>query len=520
MVSDWAVEETASADFGDERLNRRYALIVSRIGNRPNLSIPAGCNGRAEMEATYRFTDNQSVTFEKILAPHGQCTLRRAAEHKVALFVQDTTEIDLTRPRQQVVGAGGLDGSRRRGVLAHVVHVFSGDGTPLGTSSAQIINRTGCTEEHKGKRKRTKVEKEKQRTHKPIEQKESMRWLDGQRSVREAAGRLPDTQCISIADSEADIYELLAEPREAANGRCIDFVLRACRNRALEMACGDKDDQADETPGAKAPVRQAPVRQAPPQAPAPRYLREALMAAPVLYTLELSIRERLAKTGLEIKGRRKPRESRRAKLEIRAASVRLRPPPRTAEQAARLPAVTVNAVIVREIDAPPGEEPVEWILLTTLPIDTTEQVKAVVEYYCVRWQIEILFKTLKSGCRIEERRFEHVERTERALGLYLIAAWRTMFVTFMRRQCPDMDCQAIFEPSEWKAVWMATQRTTPPKKRPTLQKIVTLIAQLGGYVLRKNSEPGTQTVWIGMQRMHDLAMAWDAFGPEARAKRS
>jgi hypothetical protein len=244
------------------------------------------------------------------------------------------------------------------------------------------------------------------------------------------------------------------------------------------------------------------------------------MAAPVRYTLELSIRQRLAKTGLEIKGRRKPRESRQAKLEVRAASVRLRPPPRTGGQAARLAAVTVNAVIVREIGAPPGEEPVEWMLLTTLPIDTPEQVKKVVEYYCVRWQIEILFKTLKSGCRIEERRFEHVERTERALGLYLIAAWRTMFVTWMGRQCPEADCQAIFEPSEWKAVWMATQRTMPPKKRPTLEKIVTLIAQLGGYVLRKNSEPGTQTVWIGMQRMHDLALAWDTFGPEIRVKRS
>jgi hypothetical protein len=90
MVSDWALEESASADFGDERLNDRYALIVSDIGNRPNLSIPAGCRGRAEMEATYRFTDNPRVTFQKILAPHSQCTLRRAADHKVALFVQAT----------------------------------------------------------------------------------------------------------------------------------------------------------------------------------------------------------------------------------------------------------------------------------------------------------------------------------------------------------------------------------------------------------------------------------------------
>ena len=416
-------------------------------------------------------------------------------------------------PQQQFEGAGGLDGSRRRGVFAHVVHVFSGDGTPLGTSSAQIINREGCTEKEKGGRRKTKAEKEKERTQKPIEQKESMRWLDGLRSVREAAGQLPQTQCVCIGDSEADIYELLAEPREAANGRAVDFIFRACRDRALETGSDD------ETPDSQTPDSEAPAAGIPDtDAPESRHLREAVMATAVLYTVQLLIRGRTAKTGVkEARGRRQAREGRQATLEVRAASVRLRPsyrPDRT------LPAVTVNVVLVREINTPAGEVPVEWILLTTLPIDTLGQVRAVVEYYCTRWNIEILFRTLKSGCRIEERRFEHVDRIERALGLYLIAAWRTMFVTWMGRECPDMDCEAIFEPSEWKAVWTATTRKRPPKKHPKLQEIVTLIARLGGYVVRKNSEPGTQTVWIGMQRMYNLAMAWDAFGPESKIKRS
>jgi hypothetical protein len=499
MVSDWASEETAAADFGDERLDRRYALVVSSIGNRPNLSIPAGCFGRAEMEATYRFTDNPRVTFEKILAPHSQCTLGRVAEHKVALFVQDTTELDLTRPQQQVAGAGPLDGSTRRGVFAHLVHAFTADGTPLGTASAQIINRP---QPPHGKAKPTKVQKEKQRTQTPIEQKESMRWLDGLLSVRQAARQLPGTQCICIADSEADIYELLAEPREIGDGRSIDFIFRACRERVLEV---EDEDQARGGDALNPP------------APAPRYPRQAVMATPVLYTLQLLIRGRSTGMGLELKGRRQARDSRQAKLEVRAASVRLRPPHRPDR---KLAAVTINVVIAREIDAPPDQTPVEWVLLTTLPIDTLEQVKAVVEYYCARWHIEILFRTLKSGCRIEARRFERVERLERALGLYLIAAWRTMFVTWMGRECPDMDCEAIFEPSEWKAVWTATQRKKPPKKHPKLQEIVTLIAQLGGYVLRNNSEPGTQTLWVGMQRMYDLALAWDAFGPESKMNRS
>jgi hypothetical protein len=485
MGSDWALEESASTDFGDERLRKRYAVILSNFGNRPNLSIPAGCSGRAEMEATYRFIHNERVTFDGILAPHRQCTLQRAAKHPIALFVQDTTELDLTRLEKQVIGAGGLDGSCRRGLFVHLLHAFSVDGTPLGTMSAQIINRPEGG--HRGKR--TKVQKEKERTQKPIEQKESMRWLQGLRCVRQAAEQLPDTQCICIADSEADIYELLAEPRGTAGGRDIDFIFRACRDRVLEC---------DDGGGA-----------------VPRYPREAVMATPVLYTLQLRIRGRINKTGLELKGRRQPRDSRQATLEVRAASVRLRPPSRPDR---KLPAVKVNVVIAREIDTPPGETPVEWVLLTTLPVETLEQIKAVMEYYCARWGIEILFRTLKSGCRIERRRFERIERTKRALGLYLIAAWRTMFVTRMGRECPQMDCQVIFEPSEWKAVWATTQRKLPPKKRPTLREIVMLIAQLGGHVPRQNSEPGTQTMWIGLQRMYDLASAWDAFGPESKMK--
>jgi hypothetical protein len=501
MVSAWALEESVGADLGDDRLNERYARILCSIGNHPNLSIPAGCQGRSEMQATYRFIDNPKVTFDKILAPHAQCTLRRAAEHAVVLFVQDTTEIDLTRRVQQVVGAGGLDGSSRRGLLAHVVHLFTVDGTPLGTTLGRIIIRA----QEPSSRGETNAQKEKQRASTPIEHKESMRWLEGLRHVRQAAQELPDTQCVCVGDSESDIYELLAEDRQVTQGRSIDFVFRACYDRVLEVA----DDDA------AMPPDHLPPDHLPPDHLPPDHLHSAVMATPAVCTLQARLGARAAKTGLKTRRRQQPRQSRQATLEVRAASVSLRPPSRPDR---KLPVVKINAVLVREIDTPAGEEPVVWMLLTTLPIGTIDQVKAVVQYYCARWNIEILFRTLKSGCRIEQRRFEHVDRVERALGLYLIAAWRTMFVTRLGRQCPEMDCQVVFEPSEWKAVWTATQRKKPPEKPPSLQTIVTLIAQLGGYVKRKDSPPGTQTIWIGLQRMYDLALAWETFGPETKIK--
>jgi hypothetical protein len=315
-----------------------------------------------------------------------------------------------------------------------------------------------------------------------------MRWLTGLRQAREVAGKLPQVQCVYTADSEADIYELFAEPRATGGTRGqLQWLIRACQNRALQS---DQDG---------------------PQ----QHLRDQVLATPVLYRLELLIRGRQAKTGVEDRVRRQTRQGRTAQVEVRAASLTLRPPWRAG---CKLPSVTVNVVLVRESNPPGGEEPVEWVLVTTLPIDHLDQVRQVVEYYCVRWSIEILFRTLKSGCRIEQRRFEQVDRVIRCMGLYLIVAWRTLFVCRSGRACPDADCETLFEPSEWKAVWTAVHRKKPPKKKPRLSEMVHLVARLGGYIERPSSEPGPQTVWIGLQRMYDLAWAWDAFGPATRSR--
>lgn len=478
MVSLWAEQEVGLVDLGDERLDARMAIVLSDLGNRPNLSIPGACRGHAEIQAAYRFFDNDKVTFQKVLAPHVQRTLQRMAEYPVALLVQDTSEIELMRPQQEVAGVGKLDQSRR-GILLHVLHGFTPDGTPLGTVWGEELNRTESLAHE------TTAQKQRRRKQMPIEQKESVRWLTGLRQAREAAAQLPRTQCICVADSEADIYECFAEPRGESGGPQVDWLIRACHDRALE---------ADEQSGQ-------------------RHLRQRVLSTAVLYELELLIRGRQAKTEVEKRGRRQTRQTRQARVQIRAAKLTLQPPWRGDRE---LPPVTVNVVLVRESDPPPGEVAVEWILVTTLPIDTPEQVRQIVEYYCVRWNIEILFRTLKSGCRIEHRRFEHVDRISRCLALYLIVAWRTLFVCRMGRECPDADCETLFEPSEWKAVWVAVHRKKAPKKCPRLSAMVHLIAQLGGYIPRPKSQPGPQTLWIGLQRMYDLAWAWETFGPQAR----
>ena len=157
---------------------------------------------------------------------------------------------------------------------------------------------------------------------------------------------------------------------------------------------------------------------------------------------------------------------------MRATTVTLKPPRRPDR---RLLPVTANVVLVHELNPPQGDQPVEWILVTTLPIGSAEDVRTIIQYYTVRWMIELLFRILKSGCRVEERRFEHIDRLLPCLAIYVIAAWRTLMVCRMGRSCPDMSCEAIFEPAEWKPSLSSnvkSSKQTPrlvndPHDRPT-----------------------------------------------------
>jgi hypothetical protein len=294
----------------------------------------------------------------------------------------------------------------------------------------------------------------------------------------------PDTEFICVCDSEADIYEYLVEGSQEA---CFtQWIVRACQDRAL-----DQQGASGES-----------------------HLRAEVFSQRVLFTRKVHVRGRSSKVKCETRARRQPRETREAQLEVRAAQVTLRPPWR---KCCKLPAVTVNVILAREVDAPADDEPVEWLLLTSLPITNIEQVERALQCYCVRWMIEVFFRVLKSGCRVEERRFEHIDRVLSCLAVYLIVSWRTLYVCRLGRSCPEICCEAVFEPAEWKSVWKVMHKTNPPQKPPALGEMVVLVAQLGGYVNRKRPDPpGPQTVWIGMQRMHDFALCWKLFGPETR----
>ncbi|WP_416666359.1 IS4 family transposase [Egbenema bharatensis] len=172
----------------------------------------------------------------------------------------------------------------------------------------------------------------------------------------------------------------------------------------------------------------------------------------------------------------------------------------------KLEPVTLNAVFVEEAVPPSdGGKPIRWLLLTSLPIESFEQVSQCVEWYSYRWLIERFHYTLKSGCGIEELQLESALRKRKALATYSIVAWRLMWLTYQARLTPDASCQVVLQPAEWRLLRRKFVPKSRSNKPPTLRQAMVWIAQLGGFLARKgDGEPGVKTLWRGLTKLHNL----------------
>jgi Transposase Tn5 dimerisation domain/Transposase DNA-binding len=466
----WIAMETNGVDFGDERLDARFQILLGQLSDKPSLSIPAACGRNAETQAAYRFFDNKKTDPAKVLQPHRNATLERIRAEAVVIAAQDTTEVDLTRKREKV--GGPLNDDKRWGLYVHPLLVMTPQRVPLGVVNAKMWSRDLAEFE------KSSIERRRERRAKPFEEKESYRWLQGYEAACQIAVEAPSTKVVCVSDSEGDIYEcfLAGVPNE---GPRAEWIVRGCQDRALA-----KEE---------------------------KNLLPLLARQKPLGEMTVWVSKREASTGDDRK-RRQPRESRKADVTVRAVRTLLSPPNRAGQ---KLAPVYVNAILVREENPPAGEEPIEWLLVTSLPIATFQEVCTVIGYYCCRWEIEVYFRVLKSGCKIEDLQFEREDRLQVCLAMYLIVAWRVLYVLKLGRDCPEMSCAAIFSEAEWKSVYVIANQEPAPPTPPTLEIIIPMIAALGGYLGRRNDgPPGPQTMWIGLQRMRDFALAWAAFGPE------
>ncbi len=431
-------DEVQGASFGDQRLTKRLGKIIEELDAKPNMRVPAATHGRAEMEAAYRFFDNGIVSPEKILQPHIEATQERISQSEVVLLVQDTTDLDLTRPKQQVKGAGPMEYENRRGIFFHPLIAFDKHGLPLGVAWHKSWAR-------KKLKHMTNAEKCRWLRDTPIEEKESFCWIEGLRAAQKVAEALPEVTCVCIGDRDADFYELYCESRSTSSGK-FHLLVRACYDRKIL----ESDDKWLET----------------------------VRATKCLFKCSVNVSARTAKRKAETRKRHETREARVAELEVRATTVTVCPPYRKSLQHPELPNVTLNVVLAEETNPPDGATPIEWLLVTTLPIGKLEQVQQIIKYYSIRWQIEIFFRTLKSGCRVEDRQFETLDRLLNCLAVYAIIAWKIMYLCRLGRECPELDCEVIFEPSEWKSGFPIREWLCPPGAPTSVRILVSgVIAQ-------------------------------------------
>ena len=447
----WAQEEMQTADLGDERLNGRMAKVLGQLGAHPQQSIPTACGGWAETMGAYRFFDNEKATFESVLAPHRDATVERMAACPVSLLVQDTTECDEwvnLGPK----GLGTLKNRKKRSRRLHPTIAFTPERICLGIVDARWWDRD-------------EPSPRKERRGKGVDEKESGRWIESYEASCALQGRLPETLIVNLADAEGDLYEWFADGEEFHPDTRAQWIVRAAQDRRVV---------ADDT----------------------KKLWETLERVPCSGEVSVDVKAR------------PNRPARLARVAIRATGVVLRPPARIGYH---LPEVTVNAVLAREDNPPSGVEALEWLLLTSLPVGTFEQAATVVEWYAVRWSIEVYFHVLKSGCQIKRLQLETEERLLPCVALYMVIAWRVLYTLMLGRTCPDVDCEVIFDPREWRAAYIVIKRCRPPSIPPPLGQVVMLVAGLGGYLGRKHDgPPGPKAMWIGLQRLREFVIALEA----------
>ena len=170
------------------------------------------------------------------------------------------------------------------------------------------------------------------------------------------------------------------------------------------------------------------------------------------------------------------------------------------------PFLKLNLISVKEENAPDGIEPIEWLLMTNLELDTVEYAVRAIDYYRQRWKIERFHFVLKSGCEIEKIQQRSLDGIEIVLLMYSIIAIHIMQLTYTARNAPDTPCDLIFSQDEWKTLYRTANLTRETPDEPySIAQAVRYIAKLGGFVgAKSDGEPGLKVIWIGLNKLFIL----------------
>ena len=459
----WQDAETACASLPDKRLARRLRRLSDQLSSALGQPVPAACGDWAATKAAYRFFDNPRVTEHGVLAGHFAATaMRCAASEGPILVLQDTTEFIYGRANPGKIGfTRTVNGGRYKagqpnvhtlyGVLMHSSLAVSLTGTPLGLTAVKVWTRT----RFKGT---WTLKRHVNPARVPIETKESHRWLE---NLRQSMALLAAPErCVHVADRESDIYELFCLAQDLGTR----FLVRVQTSRLAEPPSDAPQQNAD------------------------RRVFAQLDAAP------WSGRHHVAVGGDET-----------ACLQVKLTAITTLPPIGKQKRYSPQVLTYIHAV---ELDPPADRQPIDWKLVTNLPVTDLAGAVEKLDWYALRWKVEVFQKIMKSGCRAEESRLQTAERLVKFLALVTVVSWRIFFVTMSARVEPNVPPDTVLTAAEINMLdRIDAARAKPRLGRRALGDYLLRIAMLGGYLARsRDPPPGNMVVWRGLTRLHDIAV--------------
>jgi hypothetical protein len=458
------IEDLSRADLGDPRRVARAQQVVRRLGVRSDASLPDALVTDAELEGAYRLCNNPRVTFERLFDAHALGAAERAHGAEVVLALHDTTNCQFRHADPKEVG---YLNTGKPGFPLHLSLLVDTREwrKPLGLTHAEILPRSkpprarGTKHKESGSRTARKADKE------------FLRW---KRGIECTQARLcgSGAAIIHIADRESDSYELMATCLQQKQR----FIFRARTNRNAQ------DNKGNATP-----------------------IRDLVDGAEVVLEREVPLSRRLGTSAPKSRSVHPPREARVARLQFARMRVTFRRPRIVGAHAPST--IEVNALHVFEIHAPRGQEPVDWLLYTTEPLDTMKQIEDVVDYYRCRWMIEELNKALKTGCVVQERQFESLDALTTMLALSLPVAVELLALRALARADSSAPAETLLTSSQLAALRHVSHRPLP--KKPTVQDVLWCIAGLGGHI-KNNGPAGWRVLQRGMEKFVAFAAGWCA----------
>lgn len=459
--------EFAGLELGDPRRAQRVLKVVAALAKHPDQSLPRALGTTFDLKAAYRLLNQDEVDLDDVLEGHREQTIARAEQAGKVLVLHDTTTFKLEHADPREIG---YLPTGKAGFFAHVGLVVDAgrQRRPLGIVHVEPFWR----EKRSGRGSRKKHLSGHQ--IKKWDDREATRWARGVQSSQE---HLSDCEVIHVMDREGDKFELLAHLQQHQER----FVIRSKHDRRLSFA--EHEGQS---------------------------LRDVARRQPVLLQRAVHLSRRVASTAPRSRALAPARQSRPATLSITAATVVLRRPNYLGADFAS--EIQLNVVHVEELEPKSGDQPVVWTLLTSEPIETTEQVEQIIDIYRYRWLIEELFKALKTGCAYEERMFETRHPWLNLLAISLPIAVELLWIRGRTGDNPNGPAEEILTQQQLEVLRAMGHRKL--SAQPTALEALLAIAAIGGHI-KQNGSPGWAVIGRGYQTLLDYEAGWAA----ARASR-